>query len=132
MFVLEIITPERVVVKEEVSSFIAPGVMGEFGVLAGHTPFLAMLKTGEARHYKNGEVEYLALGKGFAEVMEKRVSCLVETAEKREEIDLERARSAKKRAEERIKKSDDPTIDCEKAKAALNRALVRIKTAGEI
>lgn len=132
MFVLEIVTPGRIVVKEEVSSFSAQGAMGEFGVLSGHTPFLTMLKVGEARYHKNGDVEYLALGKGFAEVTVEKVICLVETAERSEEVDLERARSAKKRAEERIERLNNHNIDYERAKAALSRALTRINVAGRV
>lgn len=83
MFLLEIVTPAGTVLEEEVSSFNVLGVRGEFGALTGHTPFLTALKAGDAHYVKNGDVEYLILGKGFAEVTEKRVTCLVDTAQKK-------------------------------------------------
>jgi F-type H+-transporting ATPase subunit epsilon len=126
---LDIVTPERSVITEEVNEVTAPGEEGEFGVLPGHTPFITTLKIGEIRYRKNGNPSYLAVNWGFAEVTANRVYILVETAEKAEQIDLKRAEAARARAEERIKKAGKEEIDHARAQAALSRALVRIRVA---
>lgn len=127
---LDIVTPERSVIKEEVSEITAPGEEGEFGVLPGHTPFITTLKIGEIKYRKNGSSpSYLAVNWGFAEVTANRVYILVETAEKAEQIDLKRAEAARARAEERIKKAGKEEIDYARAQAALSRALVRLQVA---
>ena len=125
----EVVTPERSVIKDEVNEITAPGEEGEFGVLPGHTPFMTTLKVGEIKYRKNGSLNYLAVTWGFVEVTANRVSVLVETAEKAEEIDLKRAEAAQARAEDRIKKAGKEDIDYARAQAALNRALVRIQVA---
>jgi F-type H+-transporting ATPase subunit epsilon len=127
MFKLEIATPEKIAMSEEVSAFTAAGVSGEFGALPGHAPFLTRLKIGKASYNKNDIVEYLVLGEGFAEITGTRVICLVRTAEKTDEIDVERAEASRKRAEERLKKVDDPDIDYKRAWVSLQRALVRLE-----
>ncbi|OIP32077.1 MAG: ATP synthase F1 subunit epsilon [Deltaproteobacteria bacterium CG2_30_43_15] len=126
---LEIVTPEKSVIKEEVSEVTAPGEEGEFGVLPGHTPFITTLKIGEIKYRKNGSPSYLAVNWGFAEVTASRVYILVETAEKAEQIDLKRAEAARARAEDRIKKAGKEEIDHARAQAALSRALVRLQVA---
>ena len=126
MFLLEIVTPEKMVLKEEVSYLAAPGAEGRFGVFAGHTPFLTRIKPGEASYQKNNKSELLVCGEGFAEVTANRVVMVVRAAEKSGEINLERAEAAKQRAEERLKKSDELDTDFERARAALARALARI------
>ncbi|MFH1624835.1 MAG: F0F1 ATP synthase subunit epsilon [Pseudomonadota bacterium] len=122
---LEIVTPERLVVKEDVTEITAPGEEGEFGVLPGHTPFMSTLRFGEVKYVKGGTPRYLAVNRGFAEVSENRVSVLVETAERAEEIDQKRAEAARARAEERIKKSGKEEFDLVRAQAALMRGMVR-------
>jgi len=124
---LEIVTPERLVIKEEAGEVTAPGEDGEFGVLPGHTPFMTTLKTGEVKYTKEGSPGYLAINWGFAEVTSNKVTVLVETAEKAEEIDIQRAQAARERAENRIKRADEEEIDFARAQAALNRALVRLQ-----
>lgn len=126
---LDIVTPERSVIKDEVNEITAPGEEGEFGVLPGHTPLMTTLKVGEIKYRKNGRPNHLAVNWGFVEVTANRVYVLVETAEKAEEIDLKRAEAARARAEERIKKVGKENIDHARAQAALNRALVRIQVA---
>jgi len=98
---LEIVTPEGVCVREAVDEVEAPGAEGYFGVLPGHTPFLTELKTGTVR-YRTGQEDHLVVVTwGFAEVLPQKVTLLVNTAERAEDIDLQRAESARKRADQR-------------------------------
>ena len=80
-FLLEIVTPDRMLIREEVEEVVAPGVEGEFGVLPGHTPFLTLLKPGEVRFRKGKNVTHLSISGGYAEVDQKKVTILAETAE---------------------------------------------------
>jgi F-type H+-transporting ATPase subunit epsilon len=127
---LEVVTPEKYVVDEEVQIAVAPGTLGEFGVLIGHTPFLTTLKTGTV-HYKdvNGNERFVFVSGGFAEALPDKVTVLAESAERRRDIDVERAKAAVQRAEERIKREQDEDLDFVRAKAALERALHRLKLA---
>lgn len=127
---LEVVTPEKYVVDEEVQIAVAPGTLGEFGVLIGHTPFLTTLKTGTV-HYKDvsGNERFVFVSGGFAEALPDKVTVLAESAERRRDIDLERAKAAVQRAEERLKREQDEDIDFLRAKAALERALHRLKLA---
>ena len=128
---LEIVTPERVVVSEEVDEVILPGIEGEFGVLEGHIPFLTTLKVGELV-YKNGEdTEHLAVTWGYVEVTGASVKVLVEAAERATEIDLNRARMAMENAEKMLTAGkDDP--DYEKSKVRLEKAIIRVQVAGKL
>ena len=127
---LELVTPERLLLSEEVDEVILPGYEGEFGVLPEHTPYLAILNIGVLRYRKGSETRRIALGGGFAEVTPERVVVMADTAERAEEIDVERARRARERAEAALKELslDDETYA--KAYAALQRAMVRM-AAGE-
>jgi len=100
---LEIVTPEKTVVSEDAQIVVAPGSMGEFGVLPGHTPFLTTLKLGTIR-YRNasGTERYVFISGGFAEALPDRVTILAESAERRIDIDMERAKSALERAQQRM------------------------------
>jgi len=126
---LELVTPERLLLTEEVDEVVAPGYEGEFGVLPEHTQYLAILNIGLLRYRKGSETRVIALGGGFAEVTPERVVVMAETAERAEEIDVERARRARERAEAALKEItlDDETYA--KAYAALQRALVRMSAA---
>jgi len=127
---LEVVTPERVVVSQQVETVVAPGSIGEFGVLEGHVPFLTGILPGELRYTTSGKTEYLAVTTGFAEVSDNKVSVLVDAAEKAQEIDVERARKAMERAKERLSKDrGTPDIDFLRAELALKRAIARIKVA---
>ena len=129
---LEVVTPEKQVVNDMVQIVMAPGSLGEFGVLAGHTPFMTSLKTG-AIHYRdqNGKDQYVFVSGGFAEALPDKVTVLAESAEKMEDIDPERAKSAMERAEKRlVEDRAKEQVDSERAKAALERAVVRIRIAG--
>jgi F-type H+-transporting ATPase subunit epsilon len=126
---LEVVTPEKYVVDEEVQIAVAPGSLGEFGVLIGHTPFLTTLKTG-VMHYTDasGTQRYVFVSGGFAEALPDKVTVLAESAERRKDIDVDRAKAAMERAQERLAqqgKAED--IDFNRAKAALERALHRIR-----
>lgn len=128
---LEIVTPDRMLVSEEVKDICAPGIEGEFGVLPEHTPFLSILKSGLISFKTTqNEVKYLNVSWGYAEVRSDRVIILAEAAERPEEIDLDRAMSAKKRAEDRLSKGSED-IDVERAQLALARALARIDIASK-
>lgn len=127
---LELVTPERLLLSEDVDEVILPGYEGEFGVLPGHTQFLAILNIGVMRYRKGSATETIALGGGFAEVTPDRVVVLADTAERADEIDVERAQRARDRAEARLKELslDDETYA--KAYGELQRALVRMAAGG--
>jgi F-type H+-transporting ATPase subunit epsilon len=126
---LEVVTPERLVVSVEVDELSAPGALGYFGVLPGHTPFLTTLGVGEVGYRIGNEWEFLAITWGYAEVLPNKVTILTETAEMAEEIDLERAERAKRRAEERLHEwsTTAADVDFERASIALQRALLRLQ-----
>jgi len=123
---LQIVTPDRAIVKEQVDEVEIPGADGYFGVLPGHTPMLASLTVGEMWYRKGQERFYLGVAFGFAEVLPDRVTILAQMAERPEDIDVGRAEAAKKRAEARITqlKSD---VDYDRARAALMKSLMRLQ-----
>ena len=127
---LEIITPEKVIVSQEVDMVVAPGTEGEFGVLPGHVLFLSSIIPGELRYTSGSERMFMAVTQGFSEVSDDKVSILVDAAEKAEDIDIERAHSAIERAKERLSKERGrKDVDFERASAALGRAFARIRVA---
>ena len=125
---LEIVTPERSLVSEQVDEVQLPGSEGYFGVLPGHTPLLATLQVGELWYRIGQEKRYLAIAFGFAEVLPDRVTVLAQIAERPEDIDVSRAEAAKKRAEERIAKPQ-ADIDFERARVAMMKSLIRLQVA---
>ena len=129
---LEVVTPEKIVVSEEAQIVASPGSLGEFGVLIGHTPFLTALKTGILRYTDaNGKEHYVFVSGGFAEALPDKVTVLAESAERRSDIDLERAKESLTRAEKRL--AEDRAredIDFARARGSLERATVRIRVAG--
>ena len=124
-FLLEIVTPDRLLVKEQVDEVQIPGSEGYFGVLPGHTPMLASLAVGEMWYRKGQEVTYLSLAFGFCEVLPDRVTILAQLAERAEDIDVTRAEEAKRRAEERLRNASD--VDYERARTALVKSLARLQ-----
>jgi F-type H+-transporting ATPase subunit epsilon len=130
---LEVVTPERQVISVEVDEVTAPGAEGYFGVLPGHLPFITTLGMGEVGYRSGNQWEYLAITWGYAEVLPNSVTILTETAEMAEEVDIERAERAKRRAEERLREWSTTTadIDFERASTALQRALIRLQVAGK-
>ena len=129
-FHLEIVTPIRIVFKGEVTSFSAPGVDGGFQVLHSHAPLLASVTIGKVKlSNANGTEFHYAISGGFVEVRDNNVILLAETAERTDEIDVERVKAARDRALKRIAEKY-PQTDIERAKLALYRALNRLKIAG--
>ncbi len=127
---LEIVTPERVQVSQEVDMVVAPGTEGEFGVLPGHVLFLSGIVPGELRYTSGSQRESMAVTTGFAEVSNDKVSVLVDAAEKAGDIDVDRARNAMERAKERLaKERAAQDIDFLRAENALKRAIARLKVA---
>ena len=126
-FLLEIYTPDKLLLSKEVESMVATSVDGEFGVLYGHVPLLTSLAIGELRFRNGKEVEYAAVAGGFAEVAWKKVTILAETAELARHIDADRAERARERAEQRMKQAHDEHVDYIRAETALKRAMLRIK-----
>ena len=129
---LVIVTPERQLLSERVVEVTLPGADGELGVLPGHAPLITELGIGELRYRTAGGTmsDPIAVIRGFAEVLQDRVTVLAETAERAEEIDIERAKAALERAEKRIAAGAGATdIDWDRATAALQRAMVRLKVA---
>jgi len=128
---LEVVTPEKSIVSEDAKIVVSPGTLGEFGVLIGHTPFLSTLKVGSLRYMDANNTErYVFISGGFAEALPDKVTVLAESAERRRDIDIGRAKSAVERAQKRladISKKED--IDFMRARIALERALRRLKVA---
>jgi F-type H+-transporting ATPase subunit epsilon len=124
---LQIVTPDRMLVKEPVDEVEIPGSEGYFGVLPGHTPMLASLAVGEMWYRKGQEKTYLSLANGFCEVLPDRVTILAQIAERAEDIDLARAEEAKRRAEQRLQNAKD--VDYERARTALVKSLARLQVA---
>src|SRR5438105_6722542 len=126
MFRLDVVTPDRVVMGEDVVSLVAPGALGSFGVLTGHAPMVAELGIGPLRYRTPaGQEETVAVSGGFLEVARNRVVVLADAAERANEIDVERA----VRARDRAREAADPH-DAEQNRAALARAENRLRIAG--
>ena len=128
---LEVVTPSGAVVSEEVDIVTAPGVGGEFGVLANHAPFLSTIKTGTLSYKKDRVSKFLMVTGGFTEVSNNKVTFLVESAEFGNDIDVDRAMRAKERAEKRLAQAQQATekINRVRAEAALQRSLARLRVA---
>jgi F-type H+-transporting ATPase subunit epsilon len=125
---LEIITAERQVFSDDVNTVVAPGVEGELGILPHHAPLITMLKPGELLIRKDSEETYLFVSGGFLEVRPDKILILADACERAEEIDIERAEAAKRRAEKRLK-TRTPELDVAQVQAALLRSLVRLRVA---
>jgi F-type H+-transporting ATPase subunit epsilon len=125
---LEIVTPDRAIVSQQVDEVELPGTDGYFGVLPGHTPLLASLQVGEMWYRVGQQKHYLAIAFGFAEVLPDRVTVLAQIAERAEDIDVSRAETAKQRAEQRVTRPQ-ADMDFERARVALLKALTRLQVA---
>lgn len=125
---LEIVTPDRVVLRTEAEYVSLPGVEGEFGVLPGHIPLFAALKVGCLHYFDNGNTVYVCVSGGFAEITGDKVHILADTAEFAVEIDTARAEAALRRAEERLAAQRDK-ITVIRAESAMQRALARLHAA---
>ena len=128
---LRVVTPERLLLDEEVDEVTALGVVGEFGVLPSHLTFLSALETGRLVYKRGGQARLLAVSGGFAEVVDNLVTVLADAAEFAEEIDVERARAALQRAEEQLKDLSPSTPEFAEVQAKLRRSETRIQVAGQ-
>jgi F-type H+-transporting ATPase subunit epsilon len=126
---LEVVTPERRVLSEQVNSVTVPGRSGEMGILPGHAPLISELQTGVLSYNEDGTVFQLHVSGGFVEVTGDRVSVLAEIAERPEEIDAARARQARERTEKQLSSWSGTEEDFEKARAKLERSVVRLQLA---
>jgi F-type H+-transporting ATPase subunit epsilon len=126
---LEVVTPNGAIVSEDVDIVNAPGYGGDFGVLANHAPFLSTIRTGLLTYDQGKKREHLMISGGFCECSNNKITFLVESAEFGRQIDVNRAMSAKERAEKRLAKASqhDDLINRTRAEAALQRALARMK-----
>jgi F-type H+-transporting ATPase subunit epsilon len=124
---LEFVTPAQAIVHEEVDEVQLPGEAGSFGVLPGHAPMLAALSTGVMWSRKGAETKYAFIDGGFAEIVPDRVSILAQVAERAEDIDIERAEAAKRRAEAELAKPGVVDLDVARARIAMLRAIARLE-----
>jgi F-type H+-transporting ATPase subunit epsilon len=129
LFLLEIVTPYGLVVSSKVEEAYIPGSQGDFGVLPGHAPFLTSLRIGELHYRQDNQVHYVSINHGFAEVTPTKATILTDTAELAGEIDVERARAAGARAEERLRTLSQEEPAYLKEIEALERARLRIRVA---
>jgi len=129
---LDIVTAERVVYSEDVDVVIAPGVEGQLGILPHHAPLMTTLQAGELLVRRGSEEDTLAISGGFLEVRPDRVIVLADTAERAEEIDMERAEVAKRRAEQRLVDKTALGLDEARCEASLGRALARLTVAEKL
>jgi F-type H+-transporting ATPase subunit epsilon len=124
---LDIVTPDGLVASEEVDEVTAAGSEGEFGVVPGHAPFVTTLKIGMLVTKAGGQTTHYFVNWGYAEVGPDKITVLADSSEKSEEIDVERAKAAKERAEERLRRNEE--VDFVRAQASLERAITRIHVA---
>ena len=126
---VSIVTPDGPVYEAEVEMVSTKAVSGELGILPGHVPMVAPLAIGAVRLKKGDTTDLVAVSGGFLEIRPEKVTILAQAAERADEIDLDRAIRAKRRAEERLKEKENQNIDYKRAQIALQRALNRIKVA---
>ncbi|MFM9281931.1 F0F1 ATP synthase subunit epsilon [Paenibacillus jiagnxiensis] len=129
-FLLEIVTPERQVYSEQVESLNVRGVEGELGILAGHIPMVTPLQIAPVSIKTSGRTEILAVNGGFVEIRKDKVVILAESAERPSDIDVERAKAARERAEVRLQSKQDE-YDHRRAELAMQKAMNRLKVAGK-
>jgi F-type H+-transporting ATPase subunit epsilon len=129
-FELEIVTPEKLVVRDVAEEVQVPAKNGYIGILPGHAPLITELAVGEITYRNGATTAVLSVAWGFAEVLPNKVTILAETAEKPEDIDVNRAREAKKRAEERLQ-GGQGEVDYQRALNALERAETRLDVASK-
>ncbi|MGP8154662.1 MAG: F0F1 ATP synthase subunit epsilon [Smithella sp.] len=126
---LEIVTPGKMIFSDKIEEVTIPGAEGEFGVLRGHEAFLSAVDIGELNYIKDGKKTYYSVSTGYAEVTSSKVTILIETAERSDHIDKDRALKAKDNAESRLGQMNKEDIEYERMRAALTRAIVRLSVA---
>ncbi len=129
---MEIVAPDKTLLTVTVDSVTIPGMDGDFSVLPGHTPFLAALRNDVMTTHSNGDTKHYAINGGYAEVRDDKVIVLTHTIEAADDIDVDRAKRARDRAEKRLRGEEGPNMDLRRAELALQRALVRLQAAGHI
>jgi F-type H+-transporting ATPase subunit epsilon len=126
----EVVTAERIVFQDDVAMVVAPGIQGQLGILPHHAPLMTALTYGELIIHREGlEDEYIAIGGGFMEVGPDHVTILADSAERAEEIDIERAEAARERAEGIMSQKRREDVDFARAESAIRRSLIRLKVA---
>ena len=128
---LEVVTPDRQLVHKRVHEIQLPGRNGYLGILPGHAPLITELGVGELSYRKGKEVFYLTTIHGYAEILPERAIILAEVAERAEEIDVERARTARDRAQQHLAKPAAADLDWDRATLALQRAMIRLQVAAK-
>lgn len=126
---LDVVTPQKLAYSEQVDLIEGPAIDGLIGILPNHAPLVTAMKIGVVRVVKDGEETQIAISEGFMEVQPDQINLVVRTAELPEEIDVDRAKSARDRAEEKLEQNKD-NVDFVRAEAAYNRAKARLKAAG--
>lgn len=126
---LDVVTPQKLAYSEQVDLIEGPAIDGLIGILPDHAPLVTAMKIGVVRVVKDGEETQIAISEGFMEVQPDQINLVVRTAELPEEIDVDRAKSARERAEEKLEK-DRESIDFARAEAAYDRAKARLKASG--
>jgi F-type H+-transporting ATPase subunit epsilon len=129
---LEIVTPEEMAFSDTVEEVTIPGSEGEFGVLIGHVPLLSAVKYGELNFTKDNKKTYYALSSGYAEVTDVKVTLLVESIERADQVDVEEAKKEKEEAEAKLSGMNKDDADFKKVSDALNRAEVKLKVAEKV
>lgn len=124
---VEIVTPDRIILQEQVDELNLPSEWGYIGILPGHTPLLTILGQGELMYRQDTTQNYMSIFWGYMEVNDDKVTILAEVAEPSTEIDRARAESARDRAEDRLQRIQDSDVDFDRARAALMRAMIRLQ-----
>lgn len=130
LFHIQVVSPDRMFYEEDIEMLEVKTTEGEIGVLAGHIPLTAIIAPGVARFMVNGETKEAALHDGFLEILPDKVIILAESCEWPEEIDMNRAKEAKIRAERRLKGAEGE-INEARAEIALRKALLRLELGGK-
>ncbi len=128
---LQVVTPERHVLSENVQSLEMPGKDGYLGILPGHAPLITLLGVGTLTYHKGAETGYLTIINGFAEVLPDRVIVLAELSERAAEIDVTRSRAALEQAQAEVAKPGTPEAEAKEAEAKVERATARLQTASK-
>jgi F-type H+-transporting ATPase subunit epsilon len=128
---LEVVTPQRLVLHEDVKSLEVPAKDGYIGILPGHAPLITELGIGVLTYRTNGQAHLLTVMQGYAEVLPDRVIILAEISERPSEIDVERSRAALQQAQADLAKAGSPDVDWQKATLTLERSLVRLQVASK-